>query len=58
MGAFWTESMSIAGHLGELVGYKAGLALTREELAEHLSDTPDIRGRHPCGRGPMGTFAI
>ena len=43
MGAFWTNSMSIAGHLGELVGYKAGLALTREELAEHLSDTPDIR---------------
>ena len=43
MGAFTTNSRSIAGHLGELVGYKAGLALTREELAEHLSDAPDIR---------------
>ena len=30
MGAFLTTSiMSIAGHLGELVGYKAALALTR-----------------------------
>ena len=35
--------MSMVGHLGELVGYKAGLALTREELAEHLLDAPDIR---------------
>ncbi len=43
MGAILTSSMSIAGHLGELVGYKAGLALTREELADHLFDTPDIR---------------
>ena len=43
MGAFVASSMEIAGYLGELVGYKAGLALTREELAEHLSETPDIR---------------
>ncbi len=43
MGAIVTTSMEIAGHLGELVGYKAGLALTREELAEHLVDSPDIR---------------
>ena len=43
MGAFWTGSMWIAGHLGELVGYKIGLALTRDELAEHLLDTPYIR---------------
>ena len=43
MGAFLTTSMWIAGHLGELVGYKAGLALNREELAEHLFDTPDFR---------------
>ena len=43
MGAFLTTSMWIAGHLGELVGYKAGLALTREELAEHLLGTPDFR---------------
>lgn len=43
MGAIFTNSMSIVGHLGELVGYKAGLALTREELAEHLVDTLDIR---------------
>ena len=43
MGAILTNSMWIAGHLGELVGYKAGLALTREELAEHFVDTPDIR---------------
>ena len=43
MGAIWARSMSIAGHLGELVGYKAGLALTREELADHLVDAPDIR---------------
>ena len=43
MAGITTNSMEIAGHLGELVGYKAGLALTREELAEHLIDTPDIR---------------
>ena len=43
MGAINTTSMELAGHLGELVGYKAGLALTREELAEHLIDSPDIR---------------
>ena len=43
MGAISTSSMMIAGHLGELVGYKAGLALTRKELAEHLVDTPDFR---------------
>ena len=43
MGAFVASSMEIAGHLGELVGYKAGLALTREELAEHLLDIPDLR---------------
>ena len=35
--------MEITGHLGELVGYKAGLALTRDQLAEHLIDTPKIR---------------
>ena len=40
MGAFIASSMTIAGYLGEIVGYKAGLALTREELGEHLSDTP------------------
>ena len=44
MGAAWTNSMSVAGYLGELVGFKAGLALTREELAEHLTDTPNVRG--------------
>ena len=43
MGAFETTSRWIAGHLGELVGYKAGLALTREEIAEHLVDAPGIR---------------
>lgn len=43
MGAFGASSMWITGHLGELVGYKAGLALTREELAEHLVDSPYIR---------------
>lgn len=43
MGAFHASSMWITGHLGELVGYKAGLALTREELAEHLLDSPYIR---------------
>lgn len=43
MGAFTTSSRWIAGHLGELLGYKAGLALTREEISEHLSDAPDFR---------------
>ena len=43
MGAFRSTSSWIAGHLGELVGYKAGLALTREEIAEHLVDAPVIR---------------
>ena len=43
MAGITTSSKEIAGHLGELVGYKAGLALTREELADHLVDTPYIR---------------
>ena len=43
MGAFETTSRWIAGHLGELVGYEAGLALTRKEIAEHLVDAPGIR---------------
>ena len=43
MGAFVTRSMELVGSLGELVGYKAGVALTREELAEHLVDAPAIR---------------
>ncbi len=43
MGAFIVSSMAIAGYLGETVGYKAGLALTREELGQHLGDTPDVR---------------
>ena len=43
MGGITTTSMRMAGHLGELVGYKAGLALTREELAAHLGNAPDIR---------------
>ena len=43
MGGFIASSMAIAGYLGEMVGYKAGLALTREDLAEHLCDTPDVR---------------
>ena len=43
MGAFWISSIEIAGHLGELVGYKAGLALTRDEIAEHLVDAPDFQ---------------
>ena len=43
MGAFTASSMAIAGYLGETVGYKAGLALTREELGQHLCDAPDIR---------------
>ena len=44
MGAFIASSMAIAGYLGEMVGHKAGLALTREDLAEHLCDTPDVQG--------------
>ena len=43
MGTIVTDSMTVTGHLGELIGYKAGLALTREELAAHLVDTPDIQ---------------
>ena len=43
MGAFTASSMAITGYLGEVVGYKAGLALNREEIGEHLGDTPDIR---------------
>ena len=43
MGSFSTTSTWIAGHLGELVGHKAGLALTRDELAAELLDAPDIR---------------
>ena len=58
MGAFVASSRWIAGHLGETVGYKVDLALTREEIAAHLSDVPDFRDAGPFGRGPVGTCAI
>ena len=43
VGAFIASSMAITGYLAETVGYKAGLALNREEIGEHLGDTPDVR---------------
>jgi restriction endonuclease len=36
MGAFWSSRVRIVTSLSELVGYKSGLALTREEIATHL----------------------
>lgn len=42
MGGIWSPRIQIISELGELVGYKSGLALTREELQEHASDRGDI----------------
>lgn len=44
MGALWFEAGGLADHLHELVGYKAGVAASLQELCDLLSGTeyPDI----------------
>jgi restriction system protein len=44
MGAFWMSVMEYAGFLSEFVGYKAGLALTRQEIHEHFKTMPGYDG--------------
>jgi restriction system protein len=38
MGAFWSSRIGIITSLGEITGYKSGLALTRPQIREHLED--------------------
>jgi restriction system protein len=44
VGAVWSSNFEFASEFSELVGYKAGLALTRRELHEHLADCPYYNG--------------
>ena len=38
MGAFWLSRLQLISELGDQVGYKSGLALTRSEIETHLPD--------------------
>ena len=40
MGAMWFDKGEFADHLHELIGYKAGIAVSIEDMCELLSDTP------------------
>lgn len=42
MGAFWRPRIEVITTLGEIVGYKSGLALTRKQIEGHLSEHTDI----------------
>jgi restriction system protein len=44
MGALWFEAEVLADSLSETVGYKAGLAMSIEQMCDHLSGTryPDV----------------
>src|SRR5690606_37827736 len=44
MGAIWFDEGTLADHLHEIVGYKAGVAASIEHLCDLLSDTshPDL----------------
>lgn len=39
MGAMWFDKGEFADHLHELIGYKAGIAVSIEDMCELLSDT-------------------
>lgn len=43
MGAIRFKSIDLVSTVGEIVGYKSGLALTREELVRHLDDAPELQ---------------
>ncbi|MCA9232397.1 MAG: restriction endonuclease [Planctomycetales bacterium] len=40
MGGIWFNPGQLGGSVGELVGYKVGLALTRRQFTSHLRDEP------------------
>lgn len=44
MGAIWFDEGQLADHLHELVGYKAGMAVTLQQLCDLLSGSgyPDL----------------
>ncbi len=42
MGAFWDRRISIVTSLSELVGYRSGLALTRQEMVDHIPQFEDV----------------
>jgi restriction system protein len=42
VGAIWFRRAELLGSVSEVVGYKSGLALTREEIAEHLPDAGEL----------------
>ena len=44
MGGVWGSMALIAAQCSEVVGYKAGLALSRPQMHEHLADCPDYDG--------------
>lgn len=43
MGAIRFKSIDLISTVGEIVGYKSGLALTREELVGHLDEAPELQ---------------
>lgn len=42
MGTNWISPNEFAGFLGDRVGYKSGLALTRDELIQHMDSTDPL----------------
>jgi restriction system protein len=44
MGGIWSSNLEFAAEFSEFVGYKAGLALSQDELHEHLNDCPEYDG--------------
>jgi restriction system protein len=42
MGAIWFRRAELLGSLSEVVGYKSGLVLGRDEIAEHLPDEEEV----------------
>jgi restriction system protein len=43
MGAIWFNPGQLGGAIGEFVGYKAGLALTRRQFTSHLREEPSYQ---------------
>lgn len=42
MGAIWWRRIELVTTLSEMTGYKSGLALTRQEMTDHLGEEADI----------------
>jgi restriction system protein len=42
MGRMWYRRIEMVGALGEIIGYKSGLALTREEIVKHIPEYESI----------------